>query len=221
MLPLRTRTTLYFRGFVLAELLVTMVASLVVACAVMVFAVSALRSNAQAVAGAKLMQSLRHSLDVVTGEIRRAGYYDDAARYAPAAAQTERSDMPIMRSPSCIVVHYDRNGPEFHGYRHAVKKGVGVIQATTSREIEPDCGAPAAASVWMDITDPAAVNVLEFSFTPIAGLSGCTNVQGFAVIAQDIDVHVKARLTGNAAIERSLGEAMRVRNDIMASGSCT
>jgi len=217
----RTRTTLHGSGFVLAELLVTLVASLVVASAVMVYAVSALRSNAQAVAGAKFMQNLRHSLDVVTAEIRRAGYYDDAARYAPAAAQSERSNMPLMRSPSCIVVQYDLKGPVFHGYRHAEKNGVGVIQAVSSRGFEPDCTATGAASLWKDITDPATINVLEFSFSPVAGVSGCTNVQGFAVIGQDIDVHVKARLTGNATVERSLAEAMRVRNDIMASGSCT
>ena len=218
--PPRTHTTLHGSGFVLAELLVTLVASLVVASAVMVYAVSAVRSNAQAVAGAKLMQNLRHSLDVVTGEIRRAGYYDDAARYAPAA-QSERSNMPIMRSPSCIVVQYDLKGPVFHGYRHAEKNGVGVIQAASSRGFEPDCTATGGTSLWKDITDPATINVLEFSFSPVAGVSGCTNVQGFAVIGQDIDVHVKARLTGNATVERSLAEAMRVRNDIMASGSCT
>jgi len=209
------------RGFSLTETLVALVAGLVVVSSVLVFAVSAMRSNAQIVAGARLMQDMRHSLDVVTSEIRRAGYYADAARYAPAAQEGGLSDMPVVRTPSCIVVRYDHNGAEYHGYRHAAKNGVGVIQATTTRGFEPSCAAPAAGSLWSDITDPKFVDVVDFSFAPIAGAGGCTSMHGVALIAQDIDVLLKARLVGNSAVERTLAEAMRVRNDIMASGSCT
>ena len=215
---MRTRNS---RGFTLTETLVALVAGMIVVSSVLVFAVSAMRSNAQIVAGARLMQNMRHSLDAVTAEIRRAGYYADAARYAPAAQQAGLSDMPIVRSPSCIVVRYDRNGAEYHGYRHAAKNGVGVIQATTTRGIEPDCGASARGSIWSDVTDPKVVDVVDLSFTPVPGAGGCTSMHGYAVIEQDIDVRLKARLLSNAAVERTLAEAMRVRNDIMAAGSCT
>src|SRR5262249_51643491 len=152
---------------------------------------------------------------------RRAGYYADAARFAPPVQQAGLSDAPIVRSPSCIVVRYDHNGAEYHGYRHSAKNGVGVIQATTTRGMEPDCRASAHGSIWNDVTDPGVVDVIDFSFTPVPGAGGCTSMHGFAVIAQDIDVHLKARLVGNTAVERTLAEAMRVRNDIMTTGSCT
>jgi len=208
-------------GFTLTETLVALVAGLIVVSSVMVYAVSAMRSNAQIVAGARLMQQMRHSLNLVTGEIRRSGYYDDAARFAPAAQQAGLSDMPVIRSPSCIIVRYDRDGALYRGYRHAGRNGIGVIQSTTSRGVEPDCGAAASTGIWHDVTDPASIDVQEFSFTPSAGAGGCASLRGFAVIAQDIDVRLKAAAVGSTAVARALAETMRVRNDIMASGSCT
>jgi type II secretory pathway component PulJ len=209
----------YSRGFTLTETLVALIAGMIVVGAVMVFAITAMRSNAQVIAGAQLQQQMRHTLDQVTADIRRAGYYDDAARYAPTA-QAGLSDVPVIRSPSCIVVRYDRNGSLYRGYRYAARNGIGVIQTATSRDSAPECSS-AGGSVWRDITDPATVDVLEFSFAPVAGAAGCTSLHGVAVTTQDIDVKLKARQNGDAHVERSLSEATRVRNDIMAAGSCT
>src|SRR5689334_21227597 len=99
--------SLHNHGFTLTETLVALVAGLIVVSSVMVFAVSTMRSNAQIVADARLMQEMRRSLDMITSEIRRAGYYTDAARFAPSTMQAGLSDMPVIRSMSCIVVRYD------------------------------------------------------------------------------------------------------------------
>jgi len=209
------------RGFTFTETLVALVASLVVLRSVMDFAVSAMRSNAQFVAGARVLQQMRQALNLVTGEIRRAGYYDDAARFVPSAAQAGLSDMPVIRSPSCIIVRYDRQGPLFHAYRYAAHNGVGVIQTTTSRGVEPDCDGSTVAGTWRDLTDPALIDVQEFSFAPATDAGGCTSLHDYAVIVQDIDVRLKATKVGSPMVARELSETARVRNDIMASGSCT
>jgi len=209
------------RGFTLTETLVALVAGLVVVGSVMVYAISAMRSNAQIVAGARLMQQMRHALDTVSGEIRRAGYYEDSARFAPGSAKAGLSDAPVVRSPSCVIVRYDHNGAEFHGYRHVQRNGIGVVQTVTTRGVEPECAAQAGGGLWSDLTDPGTLDVRELEFAPSEGAGGCTSMRGFAVIAQNVDVHLRARLIASPATERTLAEAIRVRNDIMASGSCT
>jgi type II secretory pathway component PulJ len=208
------------QGFTLTETLVALVATMVVVGSVMVFAASAMRSNAQILAGARLLRQMQHSLDTVANDIRRAGYYDDAARFAPTAQSPGLSDLPVIHSASCVVVRYDRDGALFRGYRQISRKGIGVIQSATSRAGEVDC-AGRSGETWHDITDPASMDVLEFSVAPVPEASGCANRHGFAVITQDVDVHLKARPVGNAAVERALAETARVRNDIMASGTCT
>lgn len=210
-----------FSGFTLTETLVALVAGMIVAGSVMVFAVSAMHGNAQIVAGARVTQQMRQALDRVTADIRRAGYYEDAARFAPAAQQAGLSDMPVIRTPSCIVLRYDRSGAVYHGYRHAARNGIGVIQAVTSRGLEPDCTSPAGNGLWSDITDPTIIDVQDFSFAPTVDGGSCTSLRGFAVIAQDVDVRLKAAAVGSSAVARELATTMRVRNDIMTSGSCT
>jgi len=212
------------RGFTLTEMLVALVGGMVAAGAVMVYAVSAMRSNAQIIGSARLLQEMRRSLDLVTGEIRRSGYYADAARYAPVGKSAGLTDAPVIRTSSCIVVRYDKHDAppgEYRGYRHVAKNGVGVIQASASQGFEPDCAAPAVGGIWKDITDPRQFDVLEFSFAPAAQAQRCTNINGVAVIAQEIDVRLKAQLAHDSASARTLQEAVRVRNDIMAAGLCT
>jgi type II secretory pathway component PulJ len=206
-------------GFTFTETLVALVAGLIVVGSVTVYAVSAVRSNAQIVAGASLLQQMRRSLTLVAGEIRRAGYYDDAAQFAHAAAG--QSDMPVIRSRSCIIVRYDSNGAVFRGYRHAERGRVGVIQSVSSRGVEPDCIAPASNGGWRDITDPSTINVQELSFAPALGAGACASTRGVAVISQVVDVRMKAAAVSSPAVTRTLSETMRVRNDIMAAGGCT
>lgn len=210
-----------FGGFTLTEVLVALAAGLIVAGSVIVFAVTAVRSNAQIVTGARVMQQMRTVLGLVTADVRRAGYYDDASRFAPQSHPIGASDVPVVRSPSCIVLRYDRDGAVYRGYRHAEHNGKGVIQSVKSRNIEPDCMSSTATGPghWADITDPTIVDVKEFSFTSAAG--GCTSLHGFAVITQDVNVRVKAVAAGSPTIARDLATTVRVRNDIMTAGSCT
>ena len=208
------------RGFTLTETLVALVGTMVVVGSVMVYAASAMSSNAKILAGARLLRQMQHSLDAVANDIRRAGYYEDAARFAPAAQTPGPSDLPVIHSASCVIVRYDRDGALYRGYRQISRNGIGIIQSATSRQSEITCRGR-SGDTWRDITDPASMDVLEFSVAPVPEASGCANVHGFAVITQDIDVRLKARPVGNSAMERALAETARVRNDTMASGTCT
>jgi prepilin-type N-terminal cleavage/methylation domain-containing protein len=65
-------------GFSLIELMVALVAGLIVSSAVVAFMMSSFKSNAEYVQSTRLTQELRNSLDLVTRDVRRAGYNEKA-----------------------------------------------------------------------------------------------------------------------------------------------
>ena len=68
----------HVRGFSLIELMVAMVAGLVVTGAVLAFTLSSMKSNSEYVLSTRLTQELRNSMDLITRDLRRAGYDQSA-----------------------------------------------------------------------------------------------------------------------------------------------
>jgi prepilin-type N-terminal cleavage/methylation domain-containing protein len=108
------------RGFSLIELMIAMVAGLIVIGAVLAFALASFRANAEYVQSTRLNQELRNSLDLVSRELRRAGY-DDAAlamlgsgTISALAGLDLPVDSQIDAGPpatySCVIYAYDRAG---------------------------------------------------------------------------------------------------------------
>lgn len=66
------------RGFSLVELMIAMVAGLIVSGAVVTFTLSSMKSNSDYVLSTRLTQELRNSMDLITRDLRRAGYNENA-----------------------------------------------------------------------------------------------------------------------------------------------
>lgn len=115
------------QGFTLVELMVAMVAGLVASYAVVAFAMSSMKSNAEYVQSTKLTQSLRNTMDVVVRDLRRAGYDETAiirlaggatnanvgvSPFAPICRTTGGSNTCITNGSvgDCVIYAYDRNG---------------------------------------------------------------------------------------------------------------
>ena len=62
------------RGFSLVELMIALAAGLIVSGAAIAFLMSSFRSNGEYVISTRLTQELRNTLDLVTRDLRRAGY---------------------------------------------------------------------------------------------------------------------------------------------------
>ena len=114
------------QGFTLVELMVAMVAGLIASYAVVAFALSSMKSNAEYVQSTKLTQSLRNTMDTVVRDLRRAGYDETAilrlaggatnsnignSPFAPMCRTTGGSNTCITNSTAadCIIYAYDRN----------------------------------------------------------------------------------------------------------------
>lgn len=103
-------------GFSLIELMVALVAGLIVVGAVLSFTLSSLQANTEFVTTTRLTQELRANLNLVSQDLRRAGYDEDAIGYlARPATFTGFSQFATIEinhddgiENSCVVYAYDR-----------------------------------------------------------------------------------------------------------------
>lgn len=104
-------------GFSLIELMVALVAGLIVVGAVLSFTLSSLQANTEFVTTTRLTQELRANLNMVTEDLRRAGYDKDAIGFLarPATftgfsqfATIEINDDLDGTGNGCVVYAYDR-----------------------------------------------------------------------------------------------------------------
>jgi type IV pilus assembly protein PilW len=152
-------------GFSLVELMVALVAGLIVSGAVIAFTMSSMKSNGEYVQSTRLTQELRNTLDLVSRDLRRAGYDEGALGYmstntgsafAPILLGTAISPATTPASYQCVIYSYDRGGAnvggapevangEVRGVRRvtATVKGrtVGIVEyGVSTGSTKPACG---------------------------------------------------------------------------------
>lgn len=113
------------QGFSLVELMIALAAGLVVSSAVVAFLMSSFKSNSDYVISTRLTQDLRNTLDLVSRDLRRAGYSEDAmtAMGAGASGVTNFSRLQLCDAANvctgvgtptppdtCAIYAYDRIG---------------------------------------------------------------------------------------------------------------
>jgi len=111
-------------GFTLVELMVALVAGLIVSAAALSFFFSSMKSNGEYVQSTRLTQELRNTLDLITRDLRRAGYDDDGLAYVgnphlspftPICIATTAAPTVCVASGAsgdCVVYAYDRTFPD-------------------------------------------------------------------------------------------------------------
>ena len=154
-----TRPMNRMAGFSLVEMMVALVAGMIVVGAVLAFTVSSVKANSDYVKSTRLMQELRNTSDFITGELKRAGYDENAMKYVANPVSTDVSKFAPMlidttASANCIIYAYDRkpgtpgaidlDNAELRGIRRrtATVDGatVGVIEvAESSATVTPAC----------------------------------------------------------------------------------
>ena len=218
------------RGLSLVELLVGVAIALFIAATGATLLAGNLRENRNLLLEARLMQDLRTATDVISRDLRRAGYWGaatDGVWTAAVAASGVAANPYVALAPGAAA----SDAVSFRYSRDAVENNLvdGNEQfgfRLRNRVIEMLLG----AGNWQALTDAGTLDITEFSVTPAvqqidlrayctqpcpAGSLTCPPRQQVRSLA----LVVTGRSTTDASVTRSLHSNVRLRNDAV-SGAC-
>jgi prepilin peptidase dependent protein B len=218
------------RGLSIVEMLVGVAIGLVIVAAATLMVAGQLGDNRRLLLETQVQQDLRAAADLITRELRRAGYWKDSLRGTSAAAATQ----PRLANPyadlspgvdgqtaSLVSFNYaNRDRAENNALDDDERRGFRLNGGT----IESQLG----AGNWQALTDPAVLRVTRFAVQtqvqpvtlecPLACSAGgppCPPVQQVRTVTIDI--------SGEAAfdprVQRSVRTSVRLRNDAIV-GVC-
>lgn len=216
------------RGLSMIELLVGTAVGLIIVAAGTIVVVHNARENRSLVIEARLMQDLRTAADIVSRDLRRAGYWaasasgvrsDDgnAVIANPYAAVT-----PDAAASDAVSLSFSRDASE-NGVVDSNER-FGFRLRTSAIELQ------LGDNNWQALTDPATLAVTTFSVEPrteetslarfcaepcAAGSTSCPPRQQIKSFA----IAISGRSTLDASVRRSVQSAVRLRN-VSVVGSC-
>lgn len=225
------------RGLSMVELMIGVALGMfLVAGAVTVF-VTHLSNSRNLLVEARVNQDLRAAADVISRDLRRAGYWDNAlsgviAAGAAGATVANPHSAITMTGTTQVEYTFSRNADntpdnnEAFGFRRGTVSGIGVIQMKTD-------GTP----TWQTLTDPTVLNIPANGLAitqvartiavggacakacpPPAGATWtCPNPPTLTL--RQYDITITGTAVADARVTRTLQTRARVRND-QAAGVC-
>ena len=204
-------------GLSLVELLVGIALGLFVVAGAATLVAGQLSDTRRLVLEAQVQQDLRTTADIMTREIRRAGYWVDADQmvWAPGAPSAHYFD-----APASTAAHVDisllRNagqvtGPVLGFRRDLASNGSGVLKLIDS------------AGHAQELTDPLTLDVQTFtvdirvvSSSPLACLKDCAG-GGQAcwptVEVREAQLSITGQSVTDSSVKRTVYSNVRLRND--------
>ena len=212
----------------MVELLVGVAIALFIAATGATLLAGNLRENRALLLEARLMQDLRSAADIVSRDLRRAGYWAAATDGVWVAGATSVGTNPYVAvapgaaASDAVSFRYSRDasennvvdGNEQFGFR--LRAGVIEMQLGTGN--------------WQALTDAGTLSVTEFSVTPTvqdidlqsfcatpcpSGSTSCPPHQQVRSLA----LVITGRLSADAGVTRSVRSNVRLRNDPVI-GAC-
>lgn len=225
------------RGLSIVELMVGIAVGMFLVAGAVTMFVANLTSSRQLLVEARVNQDLRAVVDLISRDLRRAGYWENSisGTIAAGAAGTTVANPYIAITPtgsSQIEYLFARNADntpdnnEAFGFRRDVVNGIGVIQMKTD-----------ATPTWQTLTDPSVLNVpatgLQITQTatvvPVGGACAkvcpppagatwtCPNPPTLTL--RQYDITLTGTAVADARVTRTLQTRARVRND-QSAGVC-
>lgn len=222
------------RGLSLVEMLVGVAVGMFLIAGAATLFVANLGSSRKMLVEARLNQDLRAAADLVSRDLRRAGYWarsiDGTISQGASAATVPNPYSAVAASGTQVTYAFSRaasggaennivDANEAFGYRRDTSTGVGTVQMMIS------------ANNWQTVTDPAAVNVTLFNIapvetpiaignycaTPCSASAPCANPPILTI--RQYDITLTGAAANDPAVQRTLQTRTRVRNDLL-TGSC-
>ena len=212
-------------GFSMVELLVGMVLGLVVVAASAKLLAGQVGESRRLLLEARLMQDLRTAADLITRDLRRAGYWGDAAAGVWSAGASG-----VMANPYAVIAvsgaasdaigfTFSRDATENHGVDSNERFGYRLRNGAVEMQL--------GAGPWQALTDATTLSVTTFSITPtvqrltLAGYCprGCSGANCPQQEVRSLAVQLRGQALGDAGVARSVRSEVRVRNGVI-TGAC-
>jgi prepilin peptidase dependent protein B len=216
------------RGLSIVELMVGVAIALFIAATGATLLAAHLRESRSLLLEARLMQDLRSAADIVSRDLRRAGYWAAATDGVWAAGTTHVAANPYTAiapgaaASDAVSFRYSRDATE----NNVVDSNEQFGFRLRSGAIEMQLG----AGGWQALTDAGTLNVTEFRVTPSVQE---IDLQGFCAAAcpsgstscpphqqvRSLALVIGGQLAGNASVTRSVRSEVRLRSDAV-TGAC-
>lgn len=199
------------RGLSLVELLVGVAVGLFVVAGGTAMVGGMLGDNRRLLLETQVQQDLRSSADIITRELRRTGYWEQAEDgvWSPTSSAQKNSYSPLITSTSNEV-------------RFKYRRGSGV-EGPFGFKLEGGAIKTLLASGWQELTDPRTVDVTLFRVTEVdapAVVLPCpklcpdgTQSCWPTLIAREFKVEITGEAVTDRSVRRSLTTNVRLRND--------
>lgn len=214
------------RGLTLVEMLVGMVAGFFVLGATIVLVVGLGGENRRLLLEARLNQDMRAAMDIVTRDLRRAGYWQNAQAgawhlglvgspvdYAGTGYPTV-APAPGAAASSQITYAYSRDNND----TTATNEQFGFRLSSGALQMNIGSG-------YQDLTDVGSTTVTAFTVAPrpaqviqISCVTVCT-VNCPTLEVREYQVTLTAQSASDATVQRTIISDVRVRND-RTTGAC-
>ena len=214
------------RGLSIVELMVGITIGLFILAGASLVLTTQLGDNRRLLLEAQVQQDLRVASDLISREIRAAGYWGNAYQQVwsvkminpysgtPLAATAGNSYLVYFRSldedPVGGVENDVINDNEHGGFRLNANTGAIDMQLGSGN--------------WQQLTDPAVLTVTQFSLVPnTVEVTVPASVPGGAPLklcARDVVLTIVVQAVHDTAVRRSISNRIRLRNDVVKA-SCT
>ena len=211
------------RGLSMVELLVGVALGLFVAASAATLLAGHLRESRSLLLEARLTQDLRTAADVVTRDLRRAGYWGAAASgvwsHGAVLANPYAASAPSTAASDAITFQFSRDNVENHSVDNNEKFGFRLRNGTIEMQL--------GGANWQAMTDATVLTVTEFNVAPtmqdidLAGFCArpCTGSTCPRQQVRSLAIRIAGRSIGSTSVARSVGSEVRLRNDTV-TGSC-
>lgn len=228
------------RGFGLVELMVSIVIGLIALAGITSLVVATMRANTDNLGMTRLTQDMRAVMQLVTRDLRRAAYDQNAIRDFGSGNQTSNdfSQLRVFDSGGneidltdtgiaetnpapCVLFSYDSDGDgdaqpgEFRGFK--LDANSNTIKAKISGSAA-DANCDDGTGAWEELTDAAAVRIDEFGISTMNGapIPVFSDTAGNPILTvRRLVISMDAGLVNDESVQRSMRETIRVRNDLL------
>ncbi len=230
-------------GFSLVEMMIAIVAGLILVGSTLGFTLSGVRSNTDFVNATYLTQELRGVMDLVTRELKRAGYDQHAIDGVGAGSVFKSKFAPMKFFPtpsanstiaSCVILAYDSKANTASNRPGAIanseRRGIRInaekqaIEYNLGSTALPDCSSEGAnyaaypptcnaTSGWCALTNPQRVKVTRFDLDTHNTKSIPSTSTSPGLTIRVMKVTLVGALNTDSNVVRSLVDEVRIRAD--------